>query len=623
LIGTGVMASRADVHPRLLVAPMVGNLDDCLLQDGVSAKLPAAFRPRPTSCEGPRGSAAELVAQTLAPLRPADPSAARALRLGYTLNLPLLRMLGRDAAGHWQVDRERVARYVNTLAQSEYPAILYLFATHFGVDAPIEDELARDPDNLAHTQDGPLPIDTYLDYRIYPWSVARTDNGITRARDQVIAEVARQLCAAPQAMDKVSGVTVLGEVHQLYPHFETGMGFESAYRISDYSPVSVRGFQAWLARQLGSVDELNRRLGSDFKGWGEVRPPRLDIRKDRLGSYFEHIDAYAHGSVPVSGWVHMPDAVWGDARYELPATLLEARKPQVLIALNGVVVGRASAELSRQDVAEARPELGTPDLGWRFDLPFADLPAGSHRVDVLLELPRGVPALLGTRHINVMDRHQQTPRPQPMRANLITRPVPAGVAFHVDWPREAMDVYFNPLVPLWHAYRAEQVARYLQHAQQQVAQTCLAQKPVYIHQLHPYGNPSWDAHRYAVQRSLQHNAAYGLGISLYGEASYGFAFGEGLRRWGQHRYGVTEFHPSRAVTAEQMGSILALHRQQGARFLSFFMEARPPGSVPQRMHNPFSFDPDNGAKHGDTLFDAVQQVMKAGAMADSLPAPVR
>jgi hypothetical protein len=53
------------------------------------------------------------------------------------------------------------------------------------------------------------------------------------------------------------------------------------------------------------------------------------------------------------------------------------------------------------------------------------------------------------------------------------------------------------------------------------------------------------------------------------------------------------------------------------------MEARPPGSVPQRMHNPFSFDPDNGAKHGDTLFDAVQQVMKAGAMADSLPAPVR
>ncbi|ARU04538.1 hypothetical protein CCO03_07470 [Comamonas serinivorans] len=622
LLALGWGATQADPQPPMLVAPMIGNLDDCLLQDAASGRLPAAFRPRPVSCEGAQGSAAELVTQTLAPLVPTDASLLQTTRLGYTLNLPLLRMLDRDAQGRWQVNVDRVARYVHTLEQAQKPAILYLFGTHFGVNAPIEAELQRDPDNLAHTQDGPLPVDRYLDYTIYPWSVARTDNGLTRARDRVVAEVARQLCASPQALAQVSGVTLLGEVHQLFPRFETGMGFESAYRISDYSAASVQGFRAYLARQLGSVAELNRRLGSTFTGFDAVTPPRLDIRSDRLANYFEHIDAYAHGSLPVSGWVHVPDALWpGTPGQEgldpkgpgarQPATLLEARKPQVAILLNGLEVGRVRADLSRQDVGEARPEQGTADVGWRFDLPFAQLPAGRHRLDMLLVLPDGHLAPLGTRHLNVMDRHQRTPEPQPMQAAVEVRDMPAGIHAYLDWPREDMDVYFNPLVPYWHAFRAEQVARTLQHARQQVGQTCLAQKPLYVHQLYPYGNPSWDANRYAVQRSLQHRADWRLGVSLYGETSYGFELGRALGNWGQHRYGVTEFHPMRAVSGEQMGAILALQRQQGARFLSFFMEARPAGSVPQRMHNAFSFDPDNPVMQGDALFDAVQQVMRA------------
>ena len=617
----GVVQGFGDVGAPLLVAPMVGNLDACLWNDEASASLPAAFRPQTASCAGQQGSAADLLQQTLAPLSPDRPD----LRLGYTLNVPLLRLLksgtsgtpgqpGQPSASAWVVDDDRVARVVHTLAQVKRPAVLYLFATHFGVDAPIERALMQDQRNLAQTQYGVLPADKYLDYSIYPWSVARTDNGITRARDSAIAAVARQMCRTPDALKHVEAVTLLGEVHQLYPQFETGMGFESPYQIGDYSEASQAAFRAFLIRTHGTIDALNARLGSQFKRFDEVKPPRLDIRKDRLANYFEHIDATAHGSLPISGWVHVPAGRWHNWPAQIadpPATLMEASKPWVRITVNGQLVGRTRADLSRQDVAQAKPAFGTPDLGWRFDLPFAHLAPGRYRVDALLELSGGL-ATLGTRHINVMGRDQQMPTPGPLlapQANVL----PADVAAHLDWPRESMDVYFNPLVPLWHAFRAQQVKTYLQHMQRAVAQTCLAQKPLYVHQLYPYGNPSWDANRYAVDASMQATSDWRLGVSLYGASSYGFEVGQRLKGWKQHQYGITEFHPMRAMTGDDMARTFALHRQQGAQFLSFFMEAKREGTVPQRMHNAFSLDENNPAMNGAVLYDAVRQVMRGHA----------
>ena len=607
---------KGDALRPLLVAPMVGNLDACLWDDEASASLPPAFRPQTVSCTGRQGSAAELLQQTLAPLNPEEQPE---LRLGYTLNVPLLRLLkpggqGKQAPQNWVVDDERVARVVHTLAQVKRPAVLYLFATHFGVDAPIERALMQDPRNVAQTQYGALPADKYLNYSIYPWSVARTDNGITQAREHAIAALAQQICRTPQALAHIEAVTLLGEVHQLYPQFETGMGFESPYQIGDYSEASQRGFRAYLIQTHGNIATLNARLGSQFKGFDEVKPPRLDIRKDRLSSFFEHIDATAHGSLPVSGWVHVPEARWRHQPAhggQAPATLLEADKPWVRITVNGQTVGRTRADLSRQDVAQARPEFGTPDLGWRFDLPFAQLPPGRYRIDALLELPDGL-ATLGTRHIHVMGRDQQMPAPGPLLAPQASA-LPPDVAAHLDWPRDAMDVYFNPLAPLWHAFRAQQVKAYLQHVQRAVAQTCLAQKPLYVHQLYPYGNPSWDANRYAVDASMQATSAWRLGVSLYGESSYGFEVGKRLKGWQRHQYGITEFHPMRAMTGDDMARTLALHRQQGAQFLSFFMEAKREGAVPQRMHNAFSFDENNPEMNGAALYDAVRQVMKGQA----------
>ena len=78
-----------------------------------------------------------------------------------------------------------------------------------------------------------------------------------------------------------------------------------------------------------------------------------------------------------------------------------------------------------------------------------------------------------------------------------------GVMIDVDMPGEMQTLYYNPLAALWHAFRGQQVARYLQYFDQVVAKSCLADTPRYIHQLLAFPNPGWDESKYAVEASLQ------------------------------------------------------------------------------------------------------------------------
>lgn len=64
------------------------------------------------------------------------------------------------------------------------------------------------------------------------------------------------------------------------------------------------------------------------------------------------------------------------------------------------------------------------------------------------------------------------------------------------------------------------------------------------------------------------------------------------RSTGHRGYGVTEFHPLKAMDAPAMQRILAQHAARGAEFLSFFLEPRWHGQLVARGSNMFSFDPE-------------------------------
>lgn len=583
----------SDSSNAMFLAPMIGVIEPCIQQP--SGGLDASSLVR--ACTGPSGSAGALVESTLQALQ--KPGEARSeYALGYTLPIPLLQLFQRNG-NDWEINQTMVQRLVRTIHDADRPLIMYLFSTHFAAHAPIEEHLATDPLNMSHTRDGALGRDVYYDTHVYNWTFADTQNALTERRAQAIRAVLAETCRL-DAVDrkKIRGITLLGELHHLFPDFQGGMGFNAPYRVSDYSQASLQQFRRFIAQEFQTIEKLNRVMGADYRSFEEVAPPSKDIRTEPLTRFTEHIDSFAHGTFPVSGWAYVPEDK--SRTYE----------PRVHIYRNGLLAARTGVHLSRQDVLASKPEFGTANTGWRFDMDFRAWPAGQHRLDIFLELRPGHLIPMGTRHVAIMDRSQSTPLPMPQETLPHAQRDTQGIQAYIDFPADQSAYYHNPLVAVWHQFRARQVTDYLQHFAAEVHSSCLTQIPLYTHQIVPFTNPSWDQNKYAIEDSLRPHPGIRLGVSLYGEPTYGTSFSQWFARSGHSRYGITEFHPLKSLDAPQMLEVFERHRQQGAEFLSFFAEPVWEGRRVPRPENIFSFDTDNPKFQSDALYRAVQQSLR-------------
>jgi hypothetical protein len=289
----------------------------------------------------------------------------------------------------------------------------------------------------------------------------------------------------------------------------------------------------------------------------------------------------------------------------------------VRIYADGVEVGRVAARYVRQDVSQARPDLGAQRVGWRDDLDWRSLAPGIHRIDVALERPQaGSIGLmhLGARHIAV--GNSQPPGAPPQATVPLRQPLPpmvkpdSAVQFSIDAPADGLALRYNPLAALWYQFRSEQVVAYIQHFSQVLDGTCLAAVPRRTQQIYPATGAGWDETRFASALSRRPFGGVQLGINLYGEAVDDPTFFDHLARTRQPGYSVTEFHPLRALTAPQLRAVLQAHRAHGARTLSFFLETPSPDATEQPgVMNSFSFDPANPAHGSDALYRALQQVL--------------
>lgn len=575
---------------RLLLAPMIGAVDACLITNSDQVSV----------CADTPESATRIINATLDGLGPRL-SADGKYELGYTLNVPLLRMFRPSESG-WQVDVDAAKRIARTISDVNRPMVLYLFSTHFSVGGALEAQLLEDPLNLAQTTTGPLAKDNYFGLDIMPWSVARTDNQITERRQQAIEAVLAEICQLPlSAQRNIAGVTVLGEVHQLFPGFESGMGFDNEYKITDYSSTSVQAFREYLSDKFGSIAALNQALGADYASFDDVLPPSRDIRKTRLNRFQEHIDAYAGGLLPITGWVSSSSRQSGGVDW-------------VHIYLNGKRIARVPATLGRQDVSDAKPELGTADVGWRHDIDFSKLPPALYQIDIALETSAKPLIHMGKRTVSLVGRTQAPPLPSPQEKLPAMISSAPGVQYSIDAPAEALSVFYNPLVPLWHAFRSQQVTQYLQYHAMVVRNSCLNKASIYTHQIVPFTNPSWDASRFAIDHSVDGGTGMALGISLYGESAYGGSIAKWMqtRRFGLHAdYGITEFHPLRKMAPEELGATLQKHYTRGAKFTSFFLEGRWSGQRMRSEMNTFSLDPDNPLYGSNVLYESMSTLLGA------------
>jgi hypothetical protein len=580
----------ADRPAPMLIAPILEGADFCDL--GADAQPPRSKADFVAECREAGRSAAGLFESTLSALGPARSPSGR-FEVGYTLPVPLLRLLRRDATG-WAVDRSAIERIALTVRQTSRPVVIYLFSTHFAADAPIEDELFGDARNVAVTADGPMARDRYYGTDIYPWTLASADNPLTRYRTTVVEALADALCGLPSAdRGKIRAVTVLGELHHFHADFERGMGVGGPYVVSDYGDASVQGFRDFLAARFGTVDALNRHLGEQFSSFDEIRPPARDVRKDANPRVSEHIDSFAHGRIPLIGWAFdtsgRTNPVW------------------IGIYRNGEPVAHVPARFGRQDVLQAKPGFGTADVGWRVDLDFTSWPGGTHRLDFLAERPDGTRSSIGSRRVTVV-----RPGHPAAEAPLAPPMASAGdgtVQGFVDQPQDLQTVIFNPLVPLWHEFRGTQVVRYLGHFERRLRASCLGEYPLYTHQIAPFANPSWDATKFAASASLERSGGLSLGISLYGEPIYGTSFFDWLATTAHREYGITEFHPLRPMSTEELRATLDAHRRRGATFVSFFLDARPESMRTESQLNVFGIQPGNRHFGSDRLYDAFRTLL--------------
>ena len=577
---------------RLLLAPMISGVELCVPPTGGPA-----FRTEgelEAYCAEANLSAAGIIEATLAKIGPAVSVDGR-FELGYTMPVPLLKLVIRGQSG-WEVNQKAVDRLVTTVKESERPLIIHLFSTHFGIGVPSEEYLAGDPRNLAASALGPMAKDKYYFVDVYPWTIATTENGITRFREMAIARFVDAMCALPQAdRRKIRGVTVLGELHHFHADFQAGMGVGGPYVVSDYSAASVDGFRAFLAQRFGDIGALNRAIGEDFASFDAVQPPRRDLRLEPQQRLSEHIDSAAHGMLPLTGWAVDSLRPPGEPAW-------------IRVYRSGTLIARVPARYGRQDVLQAKPSLGTADVGWRFDMDFRGLPPGQYRLDFVAERPDGTLAGLGHRRIAIMDRTRASAAAPP------SEPLPAmtdraSIDGSIDYPPDLASFVYNPLVPLWHEFRNEQVVRYLSHFERQLRATCLGDVDLYTHQIAPFVNPGWDTTKFAVDRSLADPGRLRLGVSLYGESTYGASFFEWLDTTSHRGYGVTEFHPLKAMSSAELGAVLQRHRQRGASFVSFFLDARPPSVRDPSSVNMFYFDPGNTHFGSDKLYAAVRDVL--------------
>lgn len=594
-------ASSALQKPPLFLAPMMDVTDSCINPGNANAQVPASLS---TVCtQGATASAAQLVEQTLAQLPDPQQSAqaSPSYELGYTLAIPLLQLYIQDSQGQWVIDPERVERFVRTLRDTPRSAIVYLFATHFSALTQLEQELAQDPNNLAQTQTGPIAPSDYLGSPLYAWSVARTDNSITQYRQQAIAAIVQGICqAGDEAANKVRGLTLLGEVHQLFPEFATGTGYTEPYLITDYSEASMAQWQAYLQARFSQIERLNQALGSRYTSWSAVPAPRRNLASqpeaEQTAQRLEHIDAYSHGLIPVGGWAYLADAA------------LQAQS-RILVYVDGVRVARLPIDMGRQDVLDARAEFGDRAVGWQTYLDYSQWASGAHQVRIYMQTPGQDLQLLDSKVLQVNTGKPASQSTQNLRWPRSTNVSPDW-AFYVDLPQENRNYLFNPLASLWHDFRQVQVNNYLRSFSQVLESSCLAAKPLYLHQIIPHTNPGWDPQKFAIQRSLKPQPGLRLGVSLYGEPSTSASFLNNLNAQGQRHYGVTEFHPLKPLSPTELEQALQQHRRAGAEFLSFFMEPAWQGAEIERIANPFSLSPSNPFKGSNTTFESLRSVLQ-------------
>lgn len=582
-----VTAQSADT----LISPMIGGLDVC--QSAISRGIKSTYDAA-QYCESIGETSAPLVERKLAEFGPKK-SVDGKFQVGYMLSVPLLSYVDMKQDGSFSINKDKIRFRLKLLKDLDRQAVIYLFSNHFSVSekAETEEQIAKDDKNsLMQLSDGKVPIDGYFSSKTYPWAINADGSLIDRVRKAAFQEVLNQLCMMDKSdKNKIRAVTVLGEVHYTFPDFFSGMGYKGKMQLTDYSPGSVDRFRAYLKGKYKTISALNKKLGSDFHSFDEIIPPSKDINTDHLKNFFEHMDFASSGFLPIYGW----------------AAGKNAKPVKIKVFVDGKDYGYADTGLNRMDVYQAKPELGTSAVGYRYYLDFRNLSHGIHSVDVVHE-DGGKMTLLKHLDVPVMDRQQTTPK---QIGKKVSFPEEKKIDFWNDYPENMKAVYYNPLSEEFYSFRKKAVSSEIADYSDIVSASCIGRSKTFSHQISPVLNADWNQEKLAVGDSLKKNSHYNIGLNTYGSAFYGDYTFRWLKQSGITRYGIPEAHPM-VESDKVIKAALYRHHASGAVFISpYYVDIKPESFGVDKEHAKFEIKESNTEYHSDAYFRAIRDVMNA------------
>jgi len=546
LIVTLAACGRTDDRS-LLIAPLLQGAYYCAGAEGVPEN--SSDDEAAKYCADRHLTGAPRIEAELAKIGPSISPSGK-YQLGYTLAVPLLRYFELHD-NQWVLNRDALRNGLNTISGVDRKVVVYLSANHF-TDAGVKlsMELARDPANLMWTRSGPMFPDSYFNHPVIAWSLSDPNAPITKLRQEVFKAAIEEICRLPEeSQNRIAAVSVLGEVHQMYPGFVDGPRYGvSVVTATDYSPAAIEGFKRWLEDKFKTVEALNNHLGSAFVSFGEITPPSKDMHTERVTSPLEHLDNYAAGSLPVYGWIHDK----------------AARTLRVMVRVDGSPVGEAEMGLSRTDVIDAMPTIADPNIGFKYILDFTKLSTGPHTLDVVVKA-ESAERLIGRRSFVVGFGDATGAKSDAQSVSMTEDPALAG---YLDGPADNTTVIFNPMALLWLEYRNFSVTKYLEGFASIARNSCIPKQKIFSHQITPSLTGSWNGDLIAVDDATRRHDLFNPGTTLYGGAAFGSAFLRMKERLRWERYGVSEMHPVTKLSPGDYRSMFEMHRKNGAVFVA-------------------------------------------------------
>jgi hypothetical protein len=592
LAAMALNASAQGSRPPFVIAPTVEGMFLC--DEAVAQPQVRSIDEAYAYCRQRKLDGAPAVSRLLDKLEPGGPQGT--VQVGYTATLQLLGLYRSTPKG-WAIDPARVDEFLGVISKVQRPVVIYFSADHFDSIGPITEELRREPRNLMQLRDGkPLELN-YFGYRIMPYTLS-TDATIpvNKYRRDALNYVAQRIRKLPKAVQsRIVAYTLAGELHHMFPDFESGMGAYQDIQVTDYSPASVAGFRQWLRARYQTIEQFNAQTGLSYASFDAIQAPSKNIRKEKLTSFGEHYDAFADGTLPIAGWLWDPNKAI----------------QQLDLYVDGRLVGPVPYGLNRLDVYRAEASITSPNTGFRHDLDYSGLRPGRHLAQVVATSGASRYQLAKVEFVVV-------PRDQGRVASARTAEVPSlknanalpGVRSWLDMPKPLQDVYYNPLARDWNRYRESQVFDFLSDFHQWALKAGLPADKLYSHQIVPNVNASWNPQLFAAGQTLNGRAPWKQGLNMYGGATDS----AWLRDFMAHNkitdYGVPEFNPQQWKGNGVHLAAMQSHYDAGARFISpYYFSVIPDRFKGGAEHgvNRMELRPDNPKDGSDRFYQAITE----------------